>query len=351
VYGTYITGALVLDVDASGDAYVAGFAGGGFPVSAGAFEQCYNANDFAAEFSPAGALIAATYFGAPATASLGAIAAGPNGLVTIASAAGNIVANFQIDNPLQQDGPCMSLLVENAASYANSYPSVVAAGELVTLQGAGIGPATGAVPATSPYATAPLPTELAGVQVFFDEIAAPLMYVQSDQINVVVPWEIAGQSSTQVHVTYNAMSSNAVSLGVLPIAPGLFYLNSPGVPLSQGAILNADGSINTPANCAHPGDEIALFGTGGGPTSPAGVTGAPSGLNANTLLTAPPVTVQIGGGNAPVFYAGAAPGLVSGVFQINVVVPASIQVPNPFASVDIQIGHQAANAITMCVGM
>jgi hypothetical protein len=33
VYGTYITGALVLDVDASGDAFVAGYSGGGFPVT------------------------------------------------------------------------------------------------------------------------------------------------------------------------------------------------------------------------------------------------------------------------------------------------------------------------------
>jgi uncharacterized protein (TIGR03437 family) len=126
----------------------------------------------------------------------------------------------------------------------------------------------------------------------------------------------------------------------------MFYLNNASsAPANQGAILNADGSINTPINGAHPGDEIALFGTGGGPTSPAGVTGGYSPLNANTLLTLP-VTAQIGGVNAPVVYAGAAPGLPSGVFQINVLVPA-IMTPNPFAALTVSIGGRAANEVTV----
>ncbi len=63
VYATYVSGATALDVDAAGDAYVAGLTLGGFPVSAGAFEPCYSQNGFAAEFGPAGALVGATYFG------------------------------------------------------------------------------------------------------------------------------------------------------------------------------------------------------------------------------------------------------------------------------------------------
>ncbi len=37
-----------------------------------------------------------------------------------------------------------------------------------------------------------------------------------------------------------------------------------------------------------------------------------------------PVTVQIGGADAEVLYAGSAPGMVSGIFQINVRVPSSV---------------------------
>jgi uncharacterized protein (TIGR03437 family) len=162
-----------------------------------------------------------------------------------------------------------------------------------------------------------LPTQLAGVQVFFDELAAPLMYVQAGQINAMAPWELAGRMSTQVHVVYNGVPTNAVSPIVYPSAPGLFYLNYNSF---QGAILNADGSINSVSNPAKPGDVISLFGTGGGPTNPPGITGGYWGTGTNTLLTLP-VKAQIGGVNAQVLYAGAAPTLLSGVFQIDVQIP------------------------------
>jgi uncharacterized protein (TIGR03437 family) len=349
VYGTYISGALVLDVDASGNAYVAGETVGGFPVTAGAQEPCYNSNDFAAEFSPSGALVGATYFGAPGTSSLRSLAAGPDGFIAVAAAAGNRVANFLIDNPLQEIGPCtspsLSNTVENAASYSFVSPGAIAPGELITLRGSLIGPETGASATPAPGLSGGLPTQLAGVQVFFGTVAAPLLYVQAGQINVAVPWEIS-PGPTQAQVVYNGTPSNSLTLVVNAAAPGVFYLNNAAAaPATQGAILNADGSVNTPVNGAHPGDEIALFGTGGGPTSPAGVTGAYSPLNANTLLTLP-VTVQIAGVNAPVVYAGAAPGLPSGVFQINVLVP-SVTTPNLFAPVTVSIGALTANQVTV----
>jgi uncharacterized protein (TIGR03437 family) len=346
VYGTYISGAAALDVDASGDAYVAGNVLGGFPVSAGAFEQCYSANGFAAEFSPTGALVAGTYFGAPGTIG-SAIAMGQNGLVSIGANIGGtqnyFVASLSINNPLQADGPRMSMTVENAASYDSAAPNAIAPGELVTLQGVGMGPEAGV--SSSPRASGSLPTELAGVQVFFDDIAAPLLYVQSQQINAEVPWEIAGRTATQVHVVYNGVSLNAATLTVLPSAPGLFYLSYGS---NQAAILNADGSINSASNPAKAGDEIALFGTGGGLTSPAGVTGGFWGLNANPLVTLP-VTVQIGDINAQVVYAGAAPDSLSAVFQINVLVPPGLAA-NPAAGVSVAIGDRATvNEATVAV--
>jgi len=346
MYGTYISGTVTLDVDASGDVFVTGNVLGAFPVSAGAFEQCYSANGFAAEFSPTGALVEATYFGAPGTVA-SAIAVGQNGLVSIGASTGGtqnyFVASLSINNPLQADGPCMSMTVENAASYYSAAPSAIAPGELVTLQGEGMGPGTGLQ--GTPGTNGILPTELAGVEVYFDEFAAPLMYVQSGQINAEVPWEIAGRTSTQVHVVYNGVPLNVTSLAVSPSAPGIFFLNYGS---SQAAILNSDRSINSASNPAKPGDVISLFGTGGGPTSPAGVTGGFWGLNANTLLTLP-VTVQIGDLNAQVVYAGAAPDSLSAVFQINVLVPPGLAA-NPATGVSVVIGDRATvNEATVAV--
>jgi uncharacterized protein (TIGR03437 family) len=86
----------------------------------------------------------------------------------------------------------------------------------------------------------------------------------------------------------------------------------------QGAILNQDWSVNRAALPAARGDILMLFGTGGGVTSPPSSDGQ---FTAGTLdLTVKP-TVTIGGADGVVWYAGAAPGSVAGVFQINVQVP------------------------------
>jgi hypothetical protein len=163
VYGTYVGEAAALDVDASGNAYVGGAARGGFPVSSGAFQRCYSGgvsfgvgtDGFVAQFTPSGALAAATYFGGLGVDSVYQIAVAPSGYVSVASGtraetSGNttytrndFVASFVINNPAQQDGPCMSLLVLNAASYYSNVPSFIAPGELVTLQGSGFGPDSG----------------------------------------------------------------------------------------------------------------------------------------------------------------------------------------------------------------
>jgi uncharacterized protein (TIGR03437 family) len=46
---------------------------------------------------------------------------------------------------------------------------------------------------------------LAGVQVFFNGMAAPILYAQAAQINLVVPFEVAGMSTVDIHVEYNGV--------------------------------------------------------------------------------------------------------------------------------------------------
>lgn len=364
VYSTYMSGATVLDVDASGDAYVAGVAYNGFPVSAGAFQRCssgfpgpvidgqnYGLDGFAAELTAAGTLAGATYFGGLNTQSASAIAAAPSGLVSVAAgsqASTNFVASFLIDDPMEQDGPCLSPAIANAAGLDPT--GFVTPGEIVSLLGVGIGPETGA--STSPGANGLLPVEASGVQVFFDELAAPLMYVQAGQINAQVPWEIAGRSSTQVQVIYNGVATNSESMAVLSTAPGLFYLNYPSA-LLQGAILNQDGSVNSVNNPAKVGNVVAMFGTGGGKASVPGVTGGYWGTGASTLLASPAVAF-IAELNAPVVYAGTAPMLLSGFFQINVRIPPGLPIPpagQAVVSYDayVSIAPAGSNVVTVAV--
>jgi uncharacterized protein (TIGR03437 family) len=375
VYATYMSGATALDVDPGGDAYVAGLAYNGFPVSAGAFQRCssgfpgpviggvdYGLDGFAAELSPSGALAGATYFGGLDTYSVSAIAIAPGGLLSVAASSPGIsnsfLAGFQIDNPSVQDGPCLSPAIANAAGLdPNGY---LAPGEFVSLLGVGMGPETGV--STSPGANGLLPTQASGVQVFFDELAAPLLYVQAGQINAQVPWEIAGRSSTQVQVMYNEVATNSESMTVSSVAPGLFYLNYPAS--LQGAILNRDGSVNSVNNPAKVGDVVAMFGTGGGMASAPGVTGGYWGTGAHTLLAPPfpasidanssPAVAYIGQVNAPVIYAGTAPTLLSGFFQVNVRIPPGLPNPPPGQAVVsydtyVSISPGGSNEVTVAV--
>jgi uncharacterized protein (TIGR03437 family) len=198
--------------------------------------------------------------------------------------------------------------VENGATFQ---AGGVAPGEIVTIfagPGVSLGPATAVgIQLTS---TGLVSSQVAGTQVTFDGHAAPILYLSSSQVNVVVPYEVAGESSTVLQVTVQGTTTNTVTLPVVASSPGVF------------AIANGDYSVNSPSNPAPAGGVVVLYGTGEGQTDPAGIDG---GVN-NTTYPKPvlPVTVQIAGQNATILYAGAAPGFVAGVLQVDVQIPAGL---------------------------
>jgi uncharacterized protein (TIGR03437 family) len=104
--------------------------------------------------------------------------------------------------------------------------------------------------------------------------------------------------------------------------------------MGQGAILNQDASLNSPANPALRGSIVALYGTGQGETDPDGQEDEIPGDALATVLS--PVQVTIGGQPAKLLYAGDAPTL-AGVMQINVRVPAGIK-PGGAVPVVVTIG-------------
>jgi uncharacterized protein (TIGR03437 family) len=335
VYSTYIAGGAAMDADSAGNAYVLGAATYGFPTTAGAYQPCSHGGPsdlFAAEFAPDGTLSGATYLGGSAEEVADAIVALGGGSIYLAGYTGSsdfpgiagasrleFVAKLLIDDPNHLSAPCLAYTLQNAATFVEG---PVVGGELVTLRGKGIGPPTAAFEQIGPDGK--VSTKLAGVEVFFGANPAPLLYVQSEQINAIVPWEVgpgnnAAIHSTWVQVTYNGPSSNTSIIPVSQAAPGIFLSD---YSTQQAAVLNADGTPNSPAHPAKRGSVVTFFGTGGGATNPPGVTGGlwPKHPLAHLIQ---PVTVQINSVDAEVLYAGSAPGMVSGIFQINVRVPDS----------------------------
>jgi uncharacterized protein (TIGR03437 family) len=204
--------------------------------------------------------------------------------------------------------------VVNGASFQSGQ---VAPGELISIFGLGLGPANPAGLQLTSNGQA-ITTSIEGTQVLFDGLAAPLTYASSSQVNAIVPFEIAGATSTEVQVEVNGVTSSAVPLLIAPSSPAIF--TSPSGGGGQGAVLNQDNSPNSAANPAAIGSVLQVFATGAGQTSPAGVDGQLAGATPSTPVLN--VTAQIGGVNAPVEYAGSSSGLVAGVLQVNVVVPA-----------------------------
>ena len=243
---------------------------------------------------------------------------------------------------VNQDGA--TPIVSEVWNAATRRTGAVSPGELVVIRGQGLGPADGADQQLSDDGTTVLST-LAGIQVLFDGNPAPLLRVASGEVRAVVPYEIAGQQSTQMTVLNGGAVSNALTLDVVTASPGVFTLDGKGT--GQIDATNPDGSPNTAANAVARGQVVTFFITGAGQTNPAGVDGL---LNVKPLPTPVlPVTVQIGGQAAPIITAAGSSGEVAGRIRIDARVAMQLQ-PGAAIPVVVRLGQTPAQpGITIAV--
>lgn len=226
--------------------------------------------------------------------------------------------------------PDLTTITNNASNVAG----VIAPGELITIKGVNLGPVSPASFTLTSVNT--VDSTLAGVRVLFDGIPGTPIYVSATQINVTVPYEIRGRLQVTIVVEYRGTKSAGITVRVGDVAPGLYTLDSTG--LGQAAAVNQNGTFNGPpggnTTPAAAGSVIALYATGGGQTNPASITGT---VTPTTRLYPLPgmVTAMIGGKPATVEFAGAAPGIVTGVIQLNLRPDASV---HGVVDVEISIG-------------
>jgi uncharacterized protein (TIGR03437 family) len=212
-----------------------------------------------------------------------------------------------------------SLSAAGVVNGATAAPGPVAPGGIIVVYGARLGPSTLTTLALD--AQGRVSSTLANTRVFFDGVASPLIYTSSGQLSAIVPYSVSGKSTTQMVAELNGIKSEAITLPVASSSPGFFSVDFSGK--NQVAALNEDGSVNSASNAAEPGKLIVLYGTGAGTFKSNPVDGAVIGLPLPEFLS--PLTLQIGGIDAELLYAGPAPGLVSGVFQINARIPMGVE--------------------------
>ena len=219
--------------------------------------------------------------------------------------------------------------VVNAASFAPQ----ISPGALATVFGTGFA-------LRNAQGKAPLPLSLGGVSVSVNGQAAPLLFATSTQVNFQVPWE-TGLGSATVTVNVNGGPSNSVTVPVLGAAPGLFSLSS-----GHAVVQNSDFSLNDPGNPAKVGSTIVAYLSGSGPVSPAVADGAVTPANGTLVSSTSQASATIGSVDAPVTFAGLAPGFV-GLVQVNIVVPSGLATGDyPLA---ITIGSETSNAAPVSV--
>ncbi|MCW5978435.1 MAG: hypothetical protein KIT09_10175 [Bryobacteraceae bacterium] len=175
------------------------------------------------------------------------------------------------------------------------------------------------------------PTMLGCVAVEIGGRRAPLVYVQTDQINAQAP-AVTPPGPLPVRVILNPglpneLRSDVATITFAEFSPAFFmFLPSTSIAAVFGGanIPVADPSVHPAGRPARSGDIISLYGTGFGPTEPAYEDGEIPPANA---VLREPYRITIGGvtlAASDILYAGLAPQSISGLYQFNVRVPAGV---------------------------
>ena len=202
---------------------------------------------------------------------------------------------------------------------------------LLTILGSNFAPVGVTVDATNGFISDnKFPKELNCVAVEVAGQRAPILYVQNNQINFQAPtFALTGDMPVKVIMNPdrpNAISSATTTIPVLAFSPAFFTFNGRSVAARapNGGSIIAAPSVVAGARPARPGEIVELYATGLGTVQPSVASGTIAPLQPIPMTNR--VSVSIGGtilSAADVLYAGLAPGNISGLYQINVRIPAS----------------------------
>jgi uncharacterized protein (TIGR03437 family) len=240
-------------------------------------------------------------------------------------------------NPAPDGAPGVVTNIFNGASY--QHPGSVTPGAWVSLFGVGMGDAVASAAQT------PFPNSLGGTQVLLQGQALPLYFVNSTQINALIPSGVNPNERQQLVVVRDGTQSASVDVRVANLQPGIFTVNQQGT--GQGAItVGNNAQLAAPARPAKRGEYVTIYCTGLGPVTNAPRDGSPAPTSPLATTSLAPV-VTIGGVAVPAVFSGLTPMQV-GLYQVNVQVPQNAPAGDTVPVV-LTIGNAASNTATIAV--
>jgi uncharacterized protein (TIGR03437 family) len=196
---------------------------------------------------------------------------------------------------------------------------------------------------TQPANVQPPPQTLGGVTLTVTDSAgtarvAPLMYVSPSQINFVVPSGSAAGPATF------ATATTTTTAMIQSVAPTLFSMSGDGRGVAAAEAIAVQGNSQTPVavfQCSATGCVSTPIQLGASQTVYLILYG--TGIRSRSSLDN--VTVNIGGTNVPVLYAGAQPSF-EGLDQVNVALPVSLSGSGE-VNIVLTVDGQSGNPVTV----
>jgi uncharacterized protein (TIGR03437 family) len=233
---------------------------------------------------------------------------------------------------------------------ANLSAGPLAPGTLITIAAAG----TVTANESAEDADQPLPSKLSGVQVVFDGVALPLLSVSQSEIRAQLPYDLGNRTGSSLYVRaerddHTVVTSTAISVAMIPAAPGLFAFPGEEPRAGIGVYGGAPITAHSPAR---PGEPVTLWAAGLGPViAPEDTQAAVQAGVPNPYPDAPvqmPITATLNGVPAAVTSATLPQGSV-GIYEVRIVVPAGIAANAGGVILSISQNGRQSNSVTIPV--
>lgn len=270
-----------------------------------------------------------------------------NSAVSIARAGMNAAVLVVLFATGARTGLAQPVVAPGGVTNGASFSSPVVAGGAASIFGSNLASST-----MSYGNVQPVPKSLAGTSVQIGGFAAAEYFVSTGQINVQIPWELAGQTQAFLTVTTAAGISVPVAVDLIPQAPALFSASANG--MGQGWIFSPNNTLNSATTPSFPHGIVHIGATDLGAVTHRPGDGFPPS-SATPSNTRGRVSVDIGGLSAVVMAAQlCGPTVICPMpdssYLLTVEVPASVAGGSAIPVV-ASMGGISSNTVTMAIAL